>query len=161
MKVLHNPTEAPIKDYPVKDEETGEVMLWNIGPGETLEFPDSVGTYLLGVYGFLQEVITEDQHRERLEEKKKITEGKVFTQVKIVKAEGEVIAPASPQTGFTNENTQPHGEEIAKPPVSDKAPEGAVNPSFVCPDNTCRKEFKSEYNLKLHYGLKHTVMPTA
>ena len=156
MTVLHNPTEAAVKDYPIRDGE--EVKLWSILPGETLGVPDSVGKYLLEVYGFLQEVVTEDQHRERLEEKKKVQEGRVYSQVKIVKAEGEVIDPPSPQTGFTNQNMQPHGAEVAKPPVSNVGPTTEDFP-FQCPETGCGQKFRTEKLIKTHYSLKHLELP--
>ena len=156
MIVIHNPTDAPIKDYPIQDSDSKEVLLWSILPGETLEFPDHVGKYLLEVYGFLQKVMTQDQYKEGKEEEKKVQEGKVFSQVKIVEAKGEVVLPTNPQPGFTNANMQPKGEEAAVPPVA--PPVGAVS-TFVCPNETCRQEFKQERHLKVHYALKHFEMP--
>lgn len=158
MIVIHNPLDVPVKDYPIQDPQSKETALWTINPGETLEFPDHVGKYLLEVYGFLQEVVTEEQVREREEEKAKIREGKVYNQVKVVKAEGEVIDPPSPQAGFTNENLKPEGKEVATPPASVKPVAGEKK--FICPDETCRKEFKAENHLRVHYGLKHAVMPS-
>ena len=172
MIVVHNPTEAPVRDYPIKDPKTGEVLLWNINPGETLEFPDHVGKYLLDVYNFLQEVLTEDQIREREEERQKIATNKVFTQVKVVKAKGEITdaapdeapPPPNPQTGFTNANMQPKGEEVAKPPQAPNATAPSENGNdrpFVCPGEGCGETFKQEQNLRVHYGLKHVELPTA
>lgn len=168
MIVVHNPTEAAVPNYPIQDPATKEVLLWTIGPGETLEFPDYVGKYLLEVYGFLQEVLTEDQVREREQERKKISEGRVYSQVKVVRASGEVIdqdfeeaepeagdTPA-PQVGFTNANSQPHGEDIATPPV--EAPD-ALRP-FVCKTEGCGVAFKQENHLRVHFGLKHAVLPS-
>ena len=163
MIIIHNPTNAPIKDYPIENKESKEVLLWSILPGETLEFPDNVGTYLLNVYGFLQEVMTEDQIKERKAEEKKKEEGRVFTQVKVVKAEGEVIIPPNPQTGFTNDNMQPSGDEYAVPPVSsDKelSQEQKDQVQNICPEPTCRQVFKKEQHLKVHYALKHFQMPS-
>ena len=132
-------------------------MLWSIGPGETLEFPDYAGSYLLETYGFLQKVLTQDQYNEEQEEKAKVNEGKVYNQVKIVEAKGEIVTPPNPQTGFTNANMQPKGEESAVPP----APAAGAIEGFTCPEPTCRQVFKQERHLKVHFALKHFEMPKA
>lgn len=169
MIVVHNPTEAPVRDYPIQDPKTREVLLWTVNPGETLEFPDHVGKYLLETYNFLQEVLTEDQVREREEERQKIAANKVYTQVKIVKAEGEVVdakgdeapPPPNPQTGFTNANMQPKGEEAAQAPNVAAPSENGNDRPFVCPGEGCHETFKKEQNLRVHYGLKHVELPAA
>lgn len=164
--IIHNPLniwvpeqakDDPLKGYPVKDP-SGEVRCWCIGPGETFDFPDHVGKYLLEVYGFLQEVLTEDQHAERQAEKEKIEQGRVYTQVKIVKAEGEVVdQPKDKVEGFTNENTRPINQKTEIPEsVAKVAP---VDTTFVCPAEACGQEFKKEQHLKVHYALKHFEMP--
>ena len=154
MIVVHNPTEAPVTDYPIQDPETKKVLLWSIKPGETLEFPDHVGKYLLEVYGFLQQVMTEDQYKAEQEEKKKIQEGKIYSQVKIVKAEGEIVKsegevvgipnnPVAP--GFTNQNMQPENAKEEFP--------------FTCPNKECGQKFKRDNLLRVHYAVKHLEIP--
>lgn len=153
MIVVHNPTEAPVKDYPIQDPQSKEVLLWSILPGETLEFPDHVGKYLLEVYGFLQKVMTEDQYKEEQEAEKQVREGKNYSQVKIVKAEGEVVGlPTEPQAGFTNDVMQPHNAKVE--PTAEDFP-------FTCPDKECGQKFKRDNLLKVHYAAKHLVLPTA
>ncbi len=157
MIVVHNPLDIwvpeqvkdangnidPLKGYPIKDPN-GEVRCWSIGPGETLEFEDHVGKYLLEVYAFLQEVVTEDQVKEREEEAAKIREGKVYSQVKVVKAEGEVVGSVEkPAPGFTNETMQPHN-----------APEEKLaNTSVLCPE--CQASFGKLKIMQNHYREKH------
>lgn len=164
MIVVHNPSNAPIKDYPIQDSKGGEVLLWSIFPGETLEFPDYVGNYLLQVYAFLQKVMTEEQYREEQKEKEKIEKGQIFTQVKIVKNEGVKSEESKREEGFTNENMQPHYAPVAdKDPelVPAKAPEEVkkADGTFTCPQEGCGKSFERENHLKVHYSLKHTVVP--
>lgn len=148
--VLHNPTDAPITDYPIQDPGSKEVLLWTINPGQTLEFPQHVGKYLLEVYGFLQEVMTEEQHAERKEEEKKVQEGRAYTQVRIVKGEGEIVnaapvddpnQPKQPAAGFTNETMQPHNAPVAK------------TDSVLCPD--CQASFGTLKIMQNHYKEKH------
>jgi len=157
MIVVHNPTDTSVKDFPIQNPQSKETLLWNILPGETLEFDDYVAVVLLDIYGFLQRVITEDQYKEEKKEEQKVKQGKTYDQVKIIAAEGEQTTPPSPQTGFTNENMQPHGEEIAIPEAT--AVGGATNYTFICPEKTCAKTFKQQSHLKIHYGLKHMEMP--
>ena len=102
--ILHNPTDTAVKDYPIQDNKTSEVALWSILPGETLDFPEHEGKYLLGVYGFLQRIITPEQQKTEQKEAEKLSKGQQFSQVKIVA-----------QPGFTNEVMQPpppSGEEL-------------------------------------------------
>jgi hypothetical protein len=116
--ILHNPIDTAVRDYPIQDPKTKEVALWGIGPGETLDFPDYVGKYLLEVYGFLQEVVTQEQLDVRRKEQEKIAQGKHFTQTKVVgKGAG----------GFTNEMVQPPAPtaDELKPPAA-KAVEAAA-----------------------------------
>ena len=73
MKILKNPTELDILNYPIEEIEfnsngqpvvdfhtglikkTGNTLEWSISAGETLEFPDYVADYLKGIYSFLEE----------------------------------------------------------------------------------------------------------
>lgn len=152
MIVLHNPTNSTVKDYPIQNEKTKEVKLWGIAPGQTLEFPDYVGQYLLEVYGFLQKVMTEDQYKEEQAEKAKIEQGKVYTQVKIIPeekkqevekeaAKGVEIEAPKPQPGFTNENMKPKSDEIA------------------CKDVNCKAKFTNARMMEIHYSFKHKEVP--
>ena len=50
---------------------------------------------------------------------------------------------------------QPAGEEHATP-LDQVDIEGR---KFICPEETCRQEFKKENHLKVHYALKHFEMP--
>lgn len=94
--IIHNPTDTDVLDYPIQNPQTGEVALWSIRRGETLDFPVHEGKYLLGIYAFLQRIITQDQLESEKREEQKLNKGQHFDQVKIV---GD--------KGFTNENMQP------------------------------------------------------
>ena len=76
--IIHNPTDTPVRDYPIQDPKSGEVALWSILGGETLDFPDYEGRYLLEVYGFLQRIITPEQQEAERKEKEKRDAGKHF-----------------------------------------------------------------------------------
>lgn len=101
--ILHNPTEAPVKDYPIQDPKTKEVYLWSILAGQTLEFPDYAGEYLLEVYRFLQRVMTKAEREAELALKKKIAKGQQFSRVKIVEAPRKIIDKPKTLPGFTTE----------------------------------------------------------
>jgi len=124
--IVHNPTETPVRDYPIQDPKTKEVSLWGIEPGETLDFPDHVGAYLVEVYGFLQRVITQEQLDYEREESAKLAQGKHFEPVK-------VISPG----GVTNAMVQtppPTAEELKpenNPSSVTKNPPQAARPQFA------------------------------
>ena|SRR3990167_7880483 len=107
--ILFNPTDHTIKDFPIENTKTGEVFQWTIKPGETLDFPDYAGTYLLEIYGFLQRVVTQEQLDKEAIEKKKVSAGQHFSQVRIVPSEQvkipepEVSQKEDPLEGFTTE----------------------------------------------------------
>lgn len=94
--IIHNPTETAVRDYPIQDPKSGEVALWSIMPGETLDFPEHEGRYLLDIYRFLQRIITPEQQEAEQREEARLNKGQHFSQVKIVGGKG-----------FTNENMQP------------------------------------------------------
>ncbi len=156
--VLFNPTESEIRDYPIQNAKTKETKLWSILPGETLEFPKDVGNYLLEVYAFLQRVVTEEELREEEEHKKKISEGKQFSQVKVIKADGPVVPKEEKPAGFTSElmrepNPTPPAqkveEEELKKDIGDSASTGPVQ----CPK--CPRTFANKMVMKTHYAQKH------
>lgn len=45
-----------VRDNQGKYVETDRTLEWSIKAGETLEFPDYVGNYLMGIYGFLKQI---------------------------------------------------------------------------------------------------------
>lgn len=115
--IVHNPTDTPVRDYPIQDPKTGEVYLWSILPGETLDFPDYAGSYLVEIYAFLQRVVTKEQlEAERRAEEAK-AKGKQFSPIKVVD---------NPQGGLTNSMAQ----EPAPTP-EEKLPQN--NPAAVPP----------------------------
>ena len=118
--IVHNPADVPVLDYPIEEPGTKNVQLWTIKPGETLEFPDHVGSYLLEVYGFLQRVMTEEERRAELEAEEKKKKGMHFTQVKIVKSKPKDAPEVQSVGGFTNENVG--GSNVIE---SSTAPEAA------------------------------------
>lgn len=109
--IVHNQADADVIDYPIEDPKTKEVQLWSIKAGETLNFPDHVGSYLLQVYGFLQEVMTKEEKQRRDREMKELNEGRVFTQIKIVdkaptkKVEAEGLSSETVQNSTTLPST--------------------------------------------------------
>lgn len=152
--VVFNPTEAPVVDYPIQDPHSKEVKMWSILPGQTLKFPAHAGNYLLETYGFLQRVMTEEEHQRELAAKKKIQQGQQFTQVKIVPAVGAPAAPVSTRAaGFTTEAmkgktniptpntpqvipTPPRPAPLSEPvvphrPMPTMAPAEALNPNLT------------------------------
>lgn len=100
--IVHNPADVPVLDYPIEEPGTKNVQLWSIKPGETLEFPDHVGAYLIEVYGFLQRVMTEAERKQELAEAEKLRTGKHFTQVKIVESKPKEVEQPETLGGFTN-----------------------------------------------------------
>jgi hypothetical protein len=187
--IIHNPTTTDVPEYPIEDPKNGEVNLWSLAAGQTLDFPEHVGKYLLEVYGFLQRVMTQEQVDIEAEEARRKETGQTFSQVKIVK---------SPEKGFTNEMVQPpaptpeqlqphpvtptpidqqmvgavEGDEADKVPVVPQAvPTTSVKPdvnapevptvkkNIICP--TCGVPFQNEAAMKTHYAHKHLVLPPA
>lgn len=180
--IITNPSDAAVRDFPIQDPKTGEVALWSILPGETLDFPEFEGRYLVGVYGFLQRIITPEQQALEKQEEEKLNKGKHFTQVKLVS-----------EPGFTNQNMQPPAPEDLRPsnptltppsqqpenppdpqltgaveevkaaqsttsPVSVPAQSsGKVGGKVVCPG--CGGDFKSTGALKMHYAHQHLHLP--
>ena len=137
--IIHNPTDSPVADYPIQDPTSKEVNLWTIGPGQTLEFPDYVGTYLLDVYGFLQEILTEEQKQARDLEKEKINKNKQFTQEKIVPAKGVAIeSPEATPAGMTAEKATNNPEMVVP-----------------CADTACTEKFNDPAIMKQHFFDAH------
>ena len=174
MIILHNPTTNNVRDYPIQDPATKEVKLWSIDSGETLEFPDFVGKYLLEVYGFLQRVVTQEQVEKENEEKKRIDSGMKFSQVKVVTATPINTTPVEKPKGFTNEVVKtPAGTKIQKPKVEKPQDEDVPSRSvagqtrvvpevtvegvqgIACADINCKERFASMEEMKAHYGGKH------
>jgi hypothetical protein len=150
--IVHNPTQVPVRDYPVRDPRTKETQLWSIMPGETLEFPDYVATHFLDVYNFLQKVMTKEQLQAEQEQQKKLDAGMHFSQVKIIESKKEVSQPTVepkpmpaplPQPGFTNQNMQvpyqgqqsPNGvyQDEPQQPIGNNIQPGFVNGPVINP----------------------------
>lgn len=93
--IVHNPTDTAVRDYPIQDPKTGDVALWSVLPGETLEFPNYAGKYLTDVYAFLQRVVTKEELKTEQDEADKLSQGKHFSPVKVV------------EKGVTNATMQP------------------------------------------------------
>lgn len=179
--IVHNPTDTAVRDYPIQDPKTKEVSLWGIEPGETLDFPDYVGSYLVEVYGFLQRVVTQEQLNVEHEEAKKLAKGKHFETVKII-SQGGVTNSLMQDPAPTKEELQPKNNPAAQPEMvgavvgdeADKASAGeipvqqakpsstpstpVVNPPtahgrLVCPE--CNNAFQNKAALKTHYAHAH------
>lgn len=173
--VVHNPTETPVRDYPIQNPATNEVQLWSINPGETLEFPDFAGKYLLDIYQFLQRIVTSKQLQAEREAEARLAKGQQFDQIKVV------------DKGFTNEMMQPpvstslapsdpeltpadqqmsgaiEGDAVSQAvgatpdlPAS-LTPKPAKKGAVVCPD--CSQEFQNVGALKTHYAFNHVTIP--
>lgn len=140
--IVHNPTESPITDYPIQDPQNKEVNLWSIKPGETLDFPDYVGTYLVEVYGFLQRVMTEEDLRIENENKKKRAENTQFNQVKIV---GEPTSAVSTPVEIPEPGQGATSERLDADP----------NPVIKCADPNCTQEFNDSASMKTHFFDAH------
>lgn len=133
--IVHNPSDAPVLDYPIEDQESKKVYTWSIKPGETLEFPDYVGKYLLEIYNFLQRVVTKGEREAELEAAEKLRKGQHFTQVKIVEApSGEAPKPDEVvNPGFKNENMGELPPDNLKPKTNRPAPVSGVAAQPVSP----------------------------
>jgi len=143
--IVHNPTKTTIRDYPVEDTATKEVRLWSIYPGETLEFPDAVGKYLVDIYGFLQRIVTKEQLKREKEHEEAMLKGKQFTQVKVVDniSRADEVVKAGEDTVQQAEST-----------LSEDAPEKAViERPRTCKE--CGAEFATDRALKLHHASIH------
>lgn len=139
--ILHNPTDSPVTDYPIQDPESKDVNLWTIKPGETLEFPNYVGSYLLEVYGFLQRIMTQEEKEAEDQAREKINKNKQFSQVKIIPGVAQPIPVETPlpSPGLTTETaTQNPTPHIIK-----------------CPDPNCQEEFTDTANMKGHFFDSH------
>ena len=134
--ILHNQADADVIDYPIEEPGTKQVHLWSIKSGQTLDFPEHVGKYLLQVYGFLQEVITLEEKKQREDDLRKVNENRHFVQFKIVnkekpapQASGAVVEPREAAEGVSSDTVR------GKPnpyPVQ-QAPE---TPENTTPQNT-------------------------
>jgi len=187
--IVHNPTETAVRDYPIQDPKTKDVSLWSIEPGDTLEFPEHVGSYLTEVYGFLQRVVTQDQLNVEQEAQKKLAQGKHFEGVKIVSPGGvtnDLQVPAP-----TAEELLPKNNPSAVPPTppvpemvgavvgddADKATAGDTPIQQAKPAEApapepasqkkpgklvcpeCKNGFQNKAALKTHYAHAHLVIP--
>ena len=184
--IVHNPTTNNIRDYPIQNPQTKEVKLWSIDSGETLEFPDFVGEYLLQVYGFLQRIVTEEQLKKEQEEKKRVDAGMKFSQVKVVKSTPIDTKPPDKPKGFTNAGVRtPAGQPLpaaTTPPDPNAPPPPPPNPrpiggqtrvvptvevsgtqGIACADEKCTERFETDEAMRAHYGVKHLQFdkPTA
>jgi hypothetical protein len=184
--IVHNPTDTAVRDYPIQDPKGGDVALWSILPGETLDFPDYAGKYLTQVYGFLQRVVTKEELKVEQDETEKLNQGKHFSPVKIVEkgatnAVMQAPAPTAEQLTPKNPVLTPPAQQSGLPPQpdmvggvvgdeADKVPEAqpsavpapTVQPAaktggLVCPD--CGKSFQNKAALKTHYAHQHLVLP--
>jgi len=162
--IIFNPTESAIIDYPIQDKKTKETKLWSIQPGETLEFPDEVGTYLCLVYGFLQRVITEEDLKREQEEELKKQKGTSYPQVKVIPASSVVVPPVKKFDGFTKEVISGPGAKTPQELVEEKKKEEETitpideegNPVGVpCKFKGCDRVFTNEAMMKTHYAHKH------
>lgn len=126
--IVHNPTDTAVTDYPIQDPKSGEVALWSINPGETLEFPDHAGKYLTDVYGFLQRVVTKEELKVEQDEAEKLNQGKHFSPVKIVEkgvTNAMVQPPAPTAEQLTPKNpvlTPPDQQSGLNPPAGEEPP---------------------------------------
>ena len=186
--IVHNPTDTPVSDYPVQDPKTGDVHLWSITPGETLDFPDYVGSYLTEVYQFLQRVVTQEQLDAEDAEKKKLEKGRHFEPVKIVDApEKGVTNKLVQEPELTKEDKLPENNPAALPATEMPAPAdqetmGAVEgdevdkvpvaKSVETPRSVekktksnkvvcpeCKKAFQNKAAAKTHYAHQHLNVP--
>lgn len=107
--VVHNPSDATVRDYPVQDPKTQDVALWSIAPGQTLRFPDYVANHLLDTYGFLQRVMTKEEYNTEQSRRKAVDQNKQFSPVKIVesveamseKKDNEILLSGKAKTNAT------------------------------------------------------------
>lgn len=109
--IIHNPTETAVRDYPIQDPKSGDVALWSIEPGQTLDFPDYAGKYLVSTYAFLQRIVTSEQLSAEKREEERLNKGQHFSQVKVVDESG------TPEPGVTNADLQtpPASQEDLQP----------------------------------------------
>lgn len=138
---IHNPTESQVLDYPIEDKVTKEVKLWSIKPGETLKFPDNVGTYLLEVYGFLQRVMTQEEKEKEDAMKVALRTNTQFNQEKIIDAPTRDISRPQAGQGYTTQTVQGINLNTVRPtatPLPTDTPDvdlgGFVNKEQVTPD---------------------------
>ena len=183
--IIHNPTETKVSDYPIQDPKSGDVSLWSIGPGETLDFPEFAGKYLVEVYRFLQRIVTSEQLSEEQEQEAKLSKGQHFSQVKVVGgatneklgtpvATPEELKPRNPE--LTPPALQPEmvgqieGDEadkveglpvpVAQATSTPTAPVQVREPKegkLICPE--CKNGFQNKAALKTHYAHAHLVIP--
>lgn len=126
--ILHNPTEAPVRDFPIETPDKKQVHTWSIGPGETLEFPEYVAEVLLQVYNFLQKVMTREERDRELAEQKKKAKGQHFSQVKIVEGNPSPRPPA--HQGFTTDQSKGKSQ-IPEQQVQQTVPDAPPAPGMV------------------------------
>lgn len=185
--IIHNPTETAVRDYPIQDPKTGDVSLWSIEPGQTLDFPDYAGKYLVEVYAFLQRIVTKEQLAAEKQAEQRLSQGQHFSQVKVIDNGEPGVTNADLQTPpATLEDLQPKNPQLT-PPALQPAMAGAIEGDeadkvseqvqqaqpasvptvrepaapkagkHVCPE--CKEGYQNEAALKTHYAHKHLVLP--